>query len=299
MNLSTIRSNASDVKTGSELPDPPYRADIDLTPLPRMWFDPRHLLREDWLYELPAEAVRAKFILQLTSFHEVPAGSLPDRDGALQRMCGVDRATWQAIKADALSGWTLCSDGRWYCRYMEPQVLEAAGRREAKAKQLAELRDRKARKAAGGKSGEKPELISDDSSGDRAELRAAASSGDSLNTTATATPTPKKGSPAAAAGHSSWPGHQEDDRSLPGSETAGVWMSQDRRDRFRREYPYVPASAYFGKIVWLRNNAPSKPVLEELERLVANDHSKMDAELAKAKIKAEADAAPKKRVPLV
>jgi hypothetical protein len=69
-------------------------------------------------------AWRAGVNLWLTSWHSVPAGSMPDSDSVLAKgaQLGRDLATWSAIKAEALRGWVLCSDGRLY----HPTVCEIA-----------------------------------------------------------------------------------------------------------------------------------------------------------------------------
>ncbi|HGM8473132.1 TPA: DUF1376 domain-containing protein [Pseudomonas aeruginosa] len=59
---------------------------------------------------------RAGLTLWLKSYHQVPAGSLPDDDVALARLAeyGRDLKSWRAVKDGALHGWVKCSDGRLY-----------------------------------------------------------------------------------------------------------------------------------------------------------------------------------------
>ena len=61
-------------------------------------------------------AWRAAITLWLKAWHQVPAGSLPDSDVKLCHLAGLGRdlKTWRKIRAEALFGFTLCSDGRLY-----------------------------------------------------------------------------------------------------------------------------------------------------------------------------------------
>ena len=56
------------------------------------------------------------------SWHEVPAGSLENDDDVLAdvAMCSPER--WPEVKAEAMRGWVLCSDNRFY----HPTVIEKA-----------------------------------------------------------------------------------------------------------------------------------------------------------------------------
>lgn len=67
---------------------------------------------------------RAGVTLWLKSFHQVPAASLPDDDIELCRLAelGRDVKAWRKLRANALHGWVLCSDGRLY----HPVVAEKA-----------------------------------------------------------------------------------------------------------------------------------------------------------------------------
>jgi hypothetical protein len=63
--------------------------------------------------------------LWASSWHEIPAGSLEDDDDVLAdaAMCAPDR--WAAVRGDVLTGWTKCSDGRWYHRTVAEKAAEA------------------------------------------------------------------------------------------------------------------------------------------------------------------------------
>lgn len=59
---------------------------------------------------------RAGVTLWLKAWEQVPAGSLPDDDIELCRLAELarDLKTWKKLKAGAMRGWVLCSDGRLY-----------------------------------------------------------------------------------------------------------------------------------------------------------------------------------------
>lgn len=69
-------------------------------------------------------AWRAGVTLWLKSFHQVPAGSVPDDDVSLARLAEMARDVkgWRRIREQALYGWVKCSDGRLY----HPVVVEKA-----------------------------------------------------------------------------------------------------------------------------------------------------------------------------
>ena len=70
-------------------------------------------------------AVGAAFTLWYTSFHQVPAGTLPNSDRLLRRMaCCTDRE-WRAVRQVCMHGFRLCSDGRYHHEVLAEVVLDA------------------------------------------------------------------------------------------------------------------------------------------------------------------------------
>jgi hypothetical protein len=88
---------------------------------------------------------RAGVTLWLKSWDQVPAGSLPDDDIELCRLAELarDLKTWTKLKAGALRGWLLCSDGRLY----HPVVAEGVNN-AIDAKQAQRIKTANARIAA-------------------------------------------------------------------------------------------------------------------------------------------------------
>jgi hypothetical protein len=80
---------------------------------------------------------RAGLTLWLKSFHQVPAGSIPDDDVSLARLAelGRDVKTWRKVKEVALHGWVKCSDGRLYHPVVAEKAAEAwAGKKNQRAR---------------------------------------------------------------------------------------------------------------------------------------------------------------------
>lgn len=106
------------------LPKPLIPSNVDLQDYTYM---PLHVLRlrdSEFTSEVSAEAFRAGVLLWCTAWHQVPAGSLPNNDKTLSNMAGYGRVVkeWEKIKDEALHGWVLCDDNRWY----HPVVCEVA-----------------------------------------------------------------------------------------------------------------------------------------------------------------------------
>lgn len=106
------------------LPDPLVPADVDLRDFEFMPLDVRRLRDSALLTERTAEEVVGAVLLWSSSWHQVPASSLPDDDKQLCQLAGYGRAVreFQRIKEGALHRFILCSDGRWY----HPVVAEKA-----------------------------------------------------------------------------------------------------------------------------------------------------------------------------
>ena len=94
---------------------------------------------------------RAGIKLLWVAWTQVPAGSLPDDDVALCLYAdmGRDVAGWQTVRARALRGFVLCSDGRLYHPFLCEQALIAWDKRIKAKDRKAAWRDAKAEKAVG------------------------------------------------------------------------------------------------------------------------------------------------------
>lgn len=102
---------------GDTLPEPLVPAEVDLRDFPYMPLDVQRLRDSDLSSTPDAESFRCCVLSWCVSWHQVPAGSLPDDDATLARLLGFgrDQKGWKKIRAaDGLHGWVKCNDGRLY-----------------------------------------------------------------------------------------------------------------------------------------------------------------------------------------
>lgn len=87
--------------------------------------------------------------------HEVPASSLPDDDFLLAQHAGYGEVVkaWLKIKPQAMRGWILCSDGRWYHKIVAGLALEAWEGRLKNREKIRKWREKKAARDTDGSSG--------------------------------------------------------------------------------------------------------------------------------------------------
>jgi hypothetical protein len=106
-----------------QLPDPLVPAEVDLSDFPFMPVDTDRLIKsETWVLGTGDERAAA-FTLWAQSWHQIPAGSLPDSDRMLDHLSQSKR--WKQVKAHALRSWVRCSDGRLYHPVVCEKALEA------------------------------------------------------------------------------------------------------------------------------------------------------------------------------
>ena len=78
------------------------------------------------------------------AYGQTPAGSMPDDDDELAEAAGfgMDVGAFQALKAEIMAPWTLCSDARWYHPTLCEVVMEAWDRLSEKRRKGAERQQR-------------------------------------------------------------------------------------------------------------------------------------------------------------
>lgn len=113
-----------------ELPAPLVPPEVDLRDFPYMPLDVVRLRDSGLTMYASGDEFRAAELLWAASWHQIPAGSLPDDDDALQffvRGAPSNKRVgrWKAIKSGALRGWQKCSDGRLYHPVVAEKALEA------------------------------------------------------------------------------------------------------------------------------------------------------------------------------
>jgi len=97
-------------------PAPLVAPDVDLRKLEYMPLHVRLLLNSDFFVQATDAEIRAALHLWCEAWHQVPAASLPDNEHALCKLAGLGRdlASWKQVRDGAMSGFVLCSDGRYY-----------------------------------------------------------------------------------------------------------------------------------------------------------------------------------------
>ncbi len=101
---------------GAAGPAPLVPAGVDVRDAPDFRFNIARMLDSDWYHSCSTREALAGINLHARAIHQVPAGSLPGADALLARLAdfGRDVDGWREVKAKALEGWVLCSDGRLY-----------------------------------------------------------------------------------------------------------------------------------------------------------------------------------------
>lgn len=110
------------------LPPPLVPAEVDLRDYARMPLDFERLFSSDtWVLGNPEEKVAALH-LWCRSWHQVPAGSLPNDERILAHLSAAG-ARWRKLRPHAMRGWVECSDGRLYHPVVAELALEAWDRK--------------------------------------------------------------------------------------------------------------------------------------------------------------------------
>jgi hypothetical protein len=118
--------------TMNEPPEPFTPCDCDLRGMEWMPLFGSRLFMSDFEARATDEVFRAAVRLWWMAWQQVPAASLPDDDFVLCKLAGLgkDVKAWKRMRAaDALHGFTLCSDGRLYHGLLADQAREAWDRR--------------------------------------------------------------------------------------------------------------------------------------------------------------------------
>lgn len=96
-------------------PAPPWDADVNLTVFGTVDV-PALMMTGPGFSALAGSDFKAAVYLLMRAWHEVPAGSLPNDSATLAVAAGFgdDRAAWELAAPRVLSGWTYCTDDRFY-----------------------------------------------------------------------------------------------------------------------------------------------------------------------------------------
>lgn len=101
--------------------------DCDLQDFPFMPLHVARLRDSDLAAEEHPEACWYAVMLWSAAWHQLPAGSLPDNETVLARLCGLGRdlKTFRKHRAGAMRGFVMCEDGRLYHPVIAEQAIAA------------------------------------------------------------------------------------------------------------------------------------------------------------------------------
>ena len=111
-----------------ELPAPLVPAEVDLRDFAFMPLDVLRLRDSDLASVEDAEVFRCSVLSWCVSWHQTPAGSLPDDDVLLARLLGFGRDIkgWRRVRAaGGMRGWLKCTDGRLYHAVVAEKARDA------------------------------------------------------------------------------------------------------------------------------------------------------------------------------
>lgn len=141
----------------ADQPQPPLvPAEVDLRGMDFMPLKGEILFKSTTWLKASHEGRCAALRLWWHSFaHEVPAASLPDDDQLLSEHAGYGEVVkaWLKIKPQAMRGWVLCSDGRWYHKVVAALAMEAWEGRLKNRERVRKWREKKAGGNADGNGG--------------------------------------------------------------------------------------------------------------------------------------------------
>jgi hypothetical protein len=128
------------------LPPPLTPADADLQEFAFMPLDVGRLRDSDLAALSSGDEFRCAVLLWCASWHQLPAGSLPDDDKVLSQLAGFGRVVkeWKKCRDGALRNWIKCDDGRLYHPVVAEKVNEAWAARVKYAENKKAERARKA-----------------------------------------------------------------------------------------------------------------------------------------------------------
>ena len=99
-----------------DLPEPLVKPEVDLSGFPWFKTSPATEISSEFIVTSSNEAIGANYRLRLYCWLQPPVASLPDNPRMLAYYAGYAGRLddWDRVKDEALHGFVLCSDGRWY-----------------------------------------------------------------------------------------------------------------------------------------------------------------------------------------
>lgn len=132
----------------STAPTPPIPDGVDLKGFPGFVLDVEALLASELVALATPDEIAAALMLWCRAWQQAPHGSLPNDERVLSAFSR--SKNWKKVRAMALRGFVLCSDGRLYHKTLCEKVMEAWSqrlaykeKRDRDAARLADWRDKK------------------------------------------------------------------------------------------------------------------------------------------------------------
>lgn len=131
--------------TPRTLPDPPVLEACDLRNFPDMPLEVASLRDSALRRCSTGDEFKAAVLLWSASWHQVPAGSLPDDDVELADLAGIGTGkaavrAWLKVKPMALRGWYKCNDDKLYHPLMAQKASKAWSAKLAQRERTAKAR---------------------------------------------------------------------------------------------------------------------------------------------------------------
>ncbi|HYC00370.1 MAG TPA: hypothetical protein VEA35_18965 [Ramlibacter sp.] len=111
-----------------QLPDPLVPAEVDLNGYGFMPMLHHRVLQSTLFVKSTGDEFKAAFALWCAAWSEKPAGTLPEDEEMLEHLSRAK--AWKKVRARAMHGWILCSDGRYHHPVLATLAIEAWERRE-------------------------------------------------------------------------------------------------------------------------------------------------------------------------
>lgn len=112
-------------------PAPLVPSEVDLRDYPFMPLDVARLRDSDLITKTTGDEFKAAVMLWCAAWHQLPPGSLPNDEKALAKFAGFGNTPgpgamrdWKRLRAGALHGFILCTDGRLYHPVVSEKAIE-------------------------------------------------------------------------------------------------------------------------------------------------------------------------------
>jgi len=107
------------------VPSPLVPPDVDLRDMDCFMLNVERLLSSELWAVSTGDEFKAAVGLWARAWKQIPASSLPDDERVMASFAGVTVPKWRKVRAVAMRGFILCSDGRFYHQVLAEDALRA------------------------------------------------------------------------------------------------------------------------------------------------------------------------------